>query len=70
MLDLANEHLIYEVTGPGGRLVVALNVADSEVTVPMPQVLPGLAGEAAVTGDAAMGARVSVPPHGWAILGP
>jgi cyclomaltodextrinase / maltogenic alpha-amylase / neopullulanase len=69
VLDLANEHVIYEVTGGGGRLVVALNLADQEVATQAPDVRSCLAGRATLTeaGDGA--ARIVLPPHGWAILG-
>ena len=70
VLDLANEHLIYEVTGAVGQLVVALNLADTAVTRQIPQVLSCLAGEGTLTDEAGGGARLTVPPHGWAILGP
>jgi cyclomaltodextrinase len=67
VLDLANEHMIYEMTAEGGRLVVALSVAGTAISRPVPQVGSCLAGTATLSGDA--GATVvSLPPHGWAIL--
>ena len=69
VLDLANEHLVYEVTGEGGRLVVARSVADTEVTARLPQVLPCLAGAGTLTDEPGDGARLRLPPHGWAVLG-
>jgi cyclomaltodextrinase / maltogenic alpha-amylase / neopullulanase len=69
VLDLANEHLIYEVTGGGGRLVVALNLADQEVTARAPDVRSCLAGRATLTDGGDSAAQIVLPPHGWAILG-
>jgi cyclomaltodextrinase len=68
-LDLANEHLVYEVTGGGGRLVVALNLAGQEVAAQVPDVRSCLAGRAelADVGDGVT--RVGLPPHGWVVLG-
>ena len=69
VLDLANEHLSYEVTGGGGRLVVALNLADQEVATQAPDVRSCLAGRATLSDGGDGAARISLPPHGWAILG-
>jgi cyclomaltodextrinase len=69
VLDLANEHLVYEVTGGGGRLVVALNLAGQEVATQAPDVRSCLAGRATLTDGGDGSARIGLPPHGWAILG-
>ena len=65
--DLANQHLSYLSSGPGGeRLLVVLSLADDALDLPAPG--PGWAvvrGAADVAGD-----RVAVAPHGWAVLAP
>jgi cyclomaltodextrinase / maltogenic alpha-amylase / neopullulanase len=68
MLDLANERMVYEVTQAGERLVVALSVAGTEVTALVPDVRCCLAGTAAITAEAGAATRLTLPPHGWAIL--
>jgi cyclomaltodextrinase / maltogenic alpha-amylase / neopullulanase len=68
VLDLANERMVYEVTEAGERLVVALSVAGTEVTALVPDVRSCLAGTAAITGEAGAAARLTLPPHGWAVL--
>ncbi|RFA19004.1 alpha-amylase [Subtercola boreus] len=66
-LALTNEFFAYEVAAREGvgRLVVLLNLADSEYR----QALDGR--WAVVAGAAAQsGTTVTVPPHGWAVLQP
>jgi cyclomaltodextrinase / maltogenic alpha-amylase / neopullulanase len=61
-LHLANEQLVYEAVGDGGRLVVALSVADRPARVPI-VAGPVLAGQTrAVEGG------LELPAHGWAVL--
>jgi cyclomaltodextrinase len=63
MLHRDNRQLGYEVTGDGGRLVVALNLADTPASLPAPGAGEVLAG----TGTVQDGA-VALEPHGWAVL--
>ncbi|MGY1802473.1 alpha-amylase family protein [Blastococcus sp. SYSU D00922] len=62
-LHLANEQLVYEAVGDGGRLVVALSVGERPVEVPAKGAGAVLAGAAEVVGG-----RVRLAPHGWAVL--
>jgi hypothetical protein len=48
--------------------VVALSVGDSAVEVPARRAGAVLAGEADVRGAGTDGARVGLPPRGWAVL--
>ncbi|WP_306204385.1 alpha-amylase family glycosyl hydrolase [Actinoplanes sp. RD1] len=63
-IELRNEHLVYETTGDGERLVVALNVAAGPAKVVVPGVRRVLAGTGTLAGTA-----ITLPPHGWAIIG-
>lgn len=62
-LHLANEQLVHEAVGGGGRLVVALSAGDQPAEVPAPGAGAVLAGDGAVAGD-----RVRLSAHGWAVL--
>jgi len=63
-----NRQLSYAVAGAGERLVVALNLADGEVTVPAAGAREVLAGEGSVRQPGTDRAAVLLPPHGWAVL--
>jgi cyclomaltodextrinase len=67
-LHLTNEQLVYEVSGGGGRLVVALSVGEQPVEVPAPRAGERLAGTGDVVGTGTDSARVGLPAHGWAVL--
>jgi cyclomaltodextrinase / maltogenic alpha-amylase / neopullulanase len=69
VLDLANEHLIYQAAGAGGRLVVALSLSDQPVSRQIPHVRSCLAGQATLSGETGTAAWLSLPPHGWAVFG-
>jgi cyclomaltodextrinase / maltogenic alpha-amylase / neopullulanase len=58
-----NRQLSYAVSAQGGRLVVALNLADTSVRLPAPGAGAVLAGTGTVHGDA-----VELGAHGWAVL--
>nr|WP_239521775.1 DUF3459 domain-containing protein [Geodermatophilus sabuli] len=62
-VHVANEQLVYRSAGDGGRLLVALNLADAPARVPAPGAGELLAGAATVGGGSAQ-----LPPHGWAVL--
>jgi cyclomaltodextrinase len=68
VMHLANEQLAYEVVADGGRLVVALNVADAPSELPASGAGEVLAGSATVTRPSSPSARVRLAPHGWAVL--
>ena len=63
-----NRQLGYAVAGGGERLVVTLNLADGEATVPASGAREVLAGEGSVRQPGTDRAAVLLPPHGWAIL--
>ncbi|HEY3507199.1 MAG TPA: alpha-amylase family glycosyl hydrolase [Actinocatenispora sp.] len=58
VIHLANEQMVYRT----GDLAVALNLADA----PADHEIPGAT--AVLAGQATVGARVTVPAHGWAVL--
>jgi cyclomaltodextrinase len=65
-VTVTNTQYVYEVTAGSDRMVVALNVGDSAVIVKG----AGVAGTQTLAGTAhPVPAGVSVPPHGWAVLG-
>ncbi|TWP38939.1 alpha-amylase family glycosyl hydrolase [Leekyejoonella antrihumi] len=67
-LHLTNEQLVYRSAYDDNSLVVALSLADDEVTVPTPGGTRLLAGSADLAG-AGEGASAHLQPHGWAIFG-
>ena len=62
VVSLTNRQLVYEVGDGQQSLLVAVNLADAELTVPAGQ---PIAGNATLTSAGAV-----VPGHGWAILAP
>ena len=63
-LHLTNTQALLANEVDGQRLVLALNLDDAPLTHEVPGVAEVLAGEARLDG-----ARVTVPPHGWAVFG-
>jgi len=67
VLTLSNEHIVYEASGNGGTLTVALNLsaAPAELAVPS-SAAAVLAGHGTKHPDRNI---ISLPGHGWAVLG-
>ena len=67
VLTLSNEHLVYEASGDGGMITVALNLSGAPAQLPVPSTASDvLAGR----GNAHPGGNtVSLSGHGWAVLG-
>jgi cyclomaltodextrinase / maltogenic alpha-amylase / neopullulanase len=63
-LHLTNTAIVLECAADGQRLVVVLNLDDAEAEHKIEGVGEVLAGAADLTG-----AAVTIPPHGWAVLG-
>jgi glycosidase len=68
-VELGNTHFIYEAFHGEHRLLVALNLTDAPVTRSIPHLGDIVAGNAACHQAAASQTQVTLPPHGWAILG-
>jgi cyclomaltodextrinase len=68
MLHLENEQMIYRVAEGEQSLVVALSLEDQEVRAEVPGARETLAGPGTLAGAGGPGARVILPPHGWAVL--
>jgi len=66
--NLASGHISYETRHGDDALVVALNLDDAPVRVPVPQARAVLIGEAALERAGDESAHAALPPHGWAIL--
>ncbi|MCU1532718.1 MAG: alpha amylase, catalytic region [Arthrobacter sp.] len=67
VLTLSNDHLVYEATGEGASLVVALNLSQAAAELDVPaSVAELLAGDGRLLSDRN---AVSLPAHGWVILG-
>jgi cyclomaltodextrinase len=64
---LRSEALAYVVRGDGESLTVALSVADQPTTLDVPGAVSIALGDGTLRG-AGPEARLSLPPHGWAIL--
>jgi cyclomaltodextrinase len=64
VLHLTNTQLVLESSADGGRLVTVLNLDAAPGEHDVPGTSKVLAGEADLDG-----AHVTVPPHGWAVLG-
>ena len=67
-IHLMNEQLVLAVGDAAQGLILALNLADSAVLLPAPQARAIEAGEGELAQAGERGARVSLRPHGWAIL--
>lgn len=64
---LTNEHLVYEATGDGGTLTITLNLSAAPAELPLPPSPTAvLAGHGTHHPDRN---TVSLPGHGWAVLG-
>jgi cyclomaltodextrinase len=63
VIDLANEHLVYQATDGEHRLIVGLNLTDSDVTHDSVRAATMRAGGPAATPHA-------IPAHGWIIAEP
>ena len=68
VIELRNTDLVFEAFDEGNRLWVALNLADAAVVRSIDCVVDRLAGSVAVRRAGAK-TEVTLPPHGWAILG-
>jgi cyclomaltodextrinase len=68
-VDLGNTHFIYEAFHGEHRLLVALNLTDAPVTRSIPHAGDIVAGNAACHHTGASQTQMTLPPHGWAILG-
>jgi cyclomaltodextrinase len=68
-VELGKTHFIYEAFHGEQRLLVALNLTDAPVTRSIPHLRDIVAGNAACHQAGASQTQVTLPPHGWAILG-
>jgi cyclomaltodextrinase / maltogenic alpha-amylase / neopullulanase len=69
VLTCTNRTLVLRQHSAADRLLVALSVEDGEVSLPVPGAAAVLEGDAVVADAGGQGARVVLPPHGWAVLG-
>ncbi|RFA10140.1 alpha-amylase [Subtercola boreus] len=78
-ITLTNEFFAYEVSAATGaadegagaqRLIVMLNLADSDYTQTLPGACSVVAGSAAWAVVAGTSTVVTVPPHGWVVIQP
>ena len=65
---LGNRHAVLVLRSDGQELALALNLDDASAALPAPQALGVEAGDGQVIDPGAPGARVLLPPHGWAVL--
>ena len=68
MLQLASEQMTYRVAAGEESLVVALSLADVEVTAGVPGAREVLAGPGKLGRAGGPDAQVILPAHGWAVL--
>jgi cyclomaltodextrinase len=68
VVHLANTCLAYQAHHDGRRLVTALNVADAQARVPVPDAHAVLAGNGDLQHPGTPDASLGLGPHGWAIL--
>ncbi|MFL5284654.1 MAG: alpha-amylase family glycosyl hydrolase [Rhodopila sp.] len=68
VLHLANRDMLFESRSTEGRLIIALNVGETEVTRPVPGGRACLAGDGSLHQGGAVDPRLVLPGHGWAIL--
>jgi cyclomaltodextrinase len=67
-LFLTNEQFTFQSACDDERLVVALNLADHTVDLPAPDAVEVIAGKAGLSSPGQAEARVTLEPHGWAVL--
>lgn len=67
-LHLANEQLVVVLGDGAARVLLALNLADAAVPLPVPDARAIEAGQGDLAEAGSPSARVTLPPHGWAIL--
>ncbi|GJE58137.1 Neopullulanase [Methylobacterium trifolii] len=67
-IHLANEQAVFGFGTGEGRLLLALNLADSAADLPAPDARAVEAGEAELRAGGSAAARLTLPAHGWAIL--
>jgi hypothetical protein len=68
MVALRNTDIVFEAFDEGNRLWVALNLADAAVGRAVDSSVDRLAGSGAVR-RTGVRTELTLPPHGWAILG-
>jgi len=68
-VELSNTRLLLEATDGTDRLLVALNIDDAPFDHPAPGADGVLAGTATLHDPSGPDTRLTVPPHGWAIVG-
>jgi cyclomaltodextrinase len=68
IVHLSNARMTYEARYEGQHLLVALNLEDAISVQPAPHAHRVIAGDATLSRGEGIDARVSLPPHGWAIL--
>jgi glycosidase len=66
-LTCTNTQLVYRSADGDHAVVIALNLDDAPVTLPVPGAAGVLAGGGSLR-DAGPGAHVDLPPHGWCVL--
>lgn len=67
-VHLTNEQLVLTLNEGAGRLLVALNLADTAALLPAPDARSVEVGAGDLIDAGGRGARVGLPAHGWAIL--
>lgn len=67
-LHLTNEQLVLAVGDRSQHLLLALNLADTGILLPTPDARTVAAGDASLAAAGTPDARVSLEPHGWAVL--
>ena len=68
MIELHNTDFAFEAFHEENRLWVALNLADAPVVRKIPAAVDRLAGDLALRRKG-VSTEITLPPHGWAILG-
>jgi cyclomaltodextrinase / maltogenic alpha-amylase / neopullulanase len=68
-VSLRNRQAVLESTDGDHRLMLALNLDDEPTELPVPGAAHVLAGNGELQRAGNAGARVSVSPHGWGVLG-
>ncbi|WP_088320695.1 alpha-amylase family protein [Kineosporia sp. R_H_3] len=68
VLDVTGTSLVWRSHGQDGALLTALSADDAELTVAVPGATGVLAGDGRLEASGA-DARVTLAPHGWAVLG-
>ena len=67
-IHLTNQQIVVAVESEQRRVLIALNVGDNAVTVPVPTATLVAVGSSTLSEAICNDARISLPAHSWAVM--